>query len=675
MISVIFNILILIIVCMPYISFASTNSPNNPIIPRKVLFDNPDKTLVTLSPDGQYISYLAPKDGVLNIWVGPSNNLSKVKPVTDDRNRGVQGYYWTFDGEHIIYMQDNKGDENFRIYSLSLKSGEITLITPEEGVRALVYGISERVPNAILIGMNNRDKRYFDIYKVNLLDNTKELIMENNKFSSFIVDDDLNVRFAILSNEDGSDEYYEFQDNQWLSFMHVSLEDSSNTRIIGFDNTGLVIYLLDSRESNTAVLKSLDLKTRKYKIIAEDKRADIAVFTSHPTKKTIQAVEVNYDKAIYNILDSSIKNDIEYLKLLNTGELNINTRTLDDQKWLVAYSNDTTPVQYYIYDRNTRKADFLFSNRKNLEQYKLANMHPIIIKSRDSLDLVSYITLPADIELKNKFCPTKPLPLVLLVHGGPWARDSWGLNTIHQWLANRGYAVLSVNFRGSTGFGKDFTNAGNMEWGRKMHNDLIDAVNWAIDSKIADPQKVAIMGGSYGGYATLVGLTMTPDIFACGVDIVGPSNLITLIKSVPPYWKPIISTFKKRIGPWDSEKEIENLKQISPLTFASKIKKPLFIAQGAHDPRVKKEESDQIVKVMRDKNIPVIYALYEDEGHGFVKPGNRLSYYALVEQFLMKVLGGRAEEIGNDLKNAHFLLNDKVVNNIESQNIIDSAIK
>ncbi|MFP3017660.1 MAG: alpha/beta fold hydrolase [Candidatus Tisiphia sp.] len=647
---------------------------DHPIIQRQILFSNPDKAMVTLSPDGQYISYLAPKDGVLNLWIGPSSDPSKAQPVTDDKDRGIQSYAWTFNGTHILYAQDNKGDENFRIYAFNLKTGNTTLLTPARDVKGGIYGISERVPNEILIGINDRDKRYFDIYKVNLLDNTKKLVIENNKFCGFIVDDDLQIRFAIFTNQDGGEEYFEFKDNNWIPFMTLSVEDSLNTRIIGFDKTGTIAYLLDSRESNTAILKSLDLKNGKSKIIAKDKRADVKVFTSHPTEKTIQAVAINYDKTTYNILDDSIKSDIEYLKEVNPGTITINTRTLDDQAWLVAYLSDVAPVKYYQYDRNKKTAKFLFSNRENLEKYKLAEMFPVIIKARDGLDLVSYITFPTEVALRDKIYPNKPMPLVLYVHGGPWARDSWGLNTTHQWLANRGYAVLSVNFRGSTGFGKNFINAGNMQWGRKMHDDLIDAVNWAIENKIADPKKVAIMGGSYGGYATLVGLTFTPDIFACGVDIVGSSSLITFIKSVPPYWKPILNSLKKRIGSWDTEKDIETLDQMSPLTFASRIKKPLFIAQGANDPRVKQTESDQIVKVMQGKNIPVIYALYNDEGHGFVKPENRLSYYALIEQFLAKILGGRAESIGKDLKGANFLLNGKTVNDKEAERVISHSI-
>jgi dipeptidyl aminopeptidase/acylaminoacyl peptidase len=330
-------------------------------------------------------------------------------------------------------------------------------------------------------------------------------------------------------------------------------------------------------------------------------------------------------------------------------------------------------MKYYKYDRSKRKVEFLFTNKKDLENYTLSPMTPVIIKSRDGLDLVSYLTLPLEINLGAG--PVRPLPLVLLVHGGPWNRDKFGFNTYHQWLSNRGYAALSVNFRGSTGFGKNFLNAGNMEWGGKMHNDLIDAVNWAIEKKIADPKKICIMGASYGGYATLVGLSFTPDIFACGIDIVGPSNILTLINSVPPYWQPILSGYKKRVGPWDTEEERDFLKQHSPLTFAEKIQKPLLIVQGANDPRVKQSESDQIVKAMQQHNIPVIYALYKDEGHGLVRPENKLSFYAIAENFLATILGGEVEPVGEDLKGANFILNGKEnIDNNEVETIINQTV-
>jgi dipeptidyl aminopeptidase/acylaminoacyl peptidase len=311
---------------------------------------------------------------------------------------------------------------------------------------------------------------------------------------------------------------------------------------------------------------------------------------------------------------------------------------------------DNGPVHYYYYDRAKKKAQFLFTNRKELEGLSLAKMHPVVIKSRDGLDLVSYLTTPPGADPEGDGIPDKPLPLVLVVHGGPWGRDAWGYDSMHQWLANRGYAVLGVNFRGSTGFGKKFINAGNMEWAGKMHDDLIDAVQWAIEKRIAEPKHVAIMGGSFGGYATLVGLTFTPETFACGVDIVGPSNLVTLLKSIPPYWAPQVELFKKRVGDHTTEEGKAFLRKRSPLTYAKRIKRPLLIGQGANDPRVKQAESDQIVKTMQKKGIPVTYVLYPDEGHGFARPENRLSFFAVAEAFLAECLGGRFEPVGNDLK-------------------------
>jgi dipeptidyl aminopeptidase/acylaminoacyl peptidase len=358
-------------------------------------------------------------------------------------------------------------------------------------------------------------------------------------------------------------------------------------------------------------------------------------------------VHFNYLRPEWLVLDPSVKPDFEYLKTVAEGEMQVTSGTLDDQKWIVAYLQDNGPTRYYFYDRQNKKATFLFVNRPTLEGLPLAKMHPVAIPARDGLELVSYLTLPMDSDPDGDGRPDRPLPLILNVHGGPWARDSWGFDPEHQFLANRGYAVLSVNFRGSTGFGKNFANAGNREWAGKMHDDLIDAVNWAVAQKIADKDKVCIMGGSYGGYATLVGVTMTPDIFACGVDIVGPSNILTLLSTIPPYWEPAKQQFKDRVGDYESDEGKKFLTERSPLTYVEKIKKPLLIGQGANDPRVKQAESDQIVEAMQQKKIPVTYVLYPDEGHGFARPENRLSFYAVTEAFLAEHLGGRYQPIGD----------------------------
>jgi len=419
---------------------------------------------------------------------------------------------------------------------------------------------------------------------------------------------------------------------------------------MGFDKTGQIVYLEDSRNRNTSALFAWDTKTGKQTLLAENPQADVSAVMIHPTEKHVQAVAFTYERKHWQILDKTIAADFAYLKTVADGEVRIADRTLDDKYWIVVYLMDNSPVRYYRYNRKTQKAQFLFTNREALEEKSLAKMYPTIIKSRDKLNLVSYYTLPVGSARDGKARPDKPLPMVLLVHGGPWWRDDWGYDSRHQWLANRGYAVLSVNFRSSTGFGKAFINAGNREWGAAMQHDLIDAVNWAIREGIADPAKVAIMGGSYGGYATLAGLTFTPQKFACGVDIVGPSNLVTPLETIPPYWAPVIAQFTTRVGDHRTKEGRAFLTTRSPLTYVDRIQRPLLIGQGANDPRVKQAESDQIVQAMQQKNIPVTYALYPDEGHGFQKQENRLSFSAVTEAFLFECLGGRYEPIGDDFE-------------------------
>ncbi|ABV84795.1 S9 family peptidase [Rickettsia massiliae] len=652
-----------------------TITDNNQIIPRKVLFGNPDKARVSLTHDGKYILYVAPKDGVLNIWLAPSDDISKAEAITHDKGRGIWSYAKAYNNKNILYTQDFNGDENDRIYSYNIETKETKLLTPAKGVKAEIAGASHKKPNEILIYLNERNPEYFDIYKLNLDTLEKELIYKNDRFTDYVTDENLNLRFGSLLDKDGAVEYYELKDGEPKLFTKISMEDSFNTSILGFDASGETLYMLEGRNRNTSALKAITLATGSEEILAEDAKADIGLFTVHPTKQTPQAVSIDYDRVSYKILDKDIEDDIKYLQSIDRGDLIINSRTLDDKTWIVAYMADNAPVKYYKYDRANKKAEFLFTNRKELEQYNLAKMIPIIIKSRDGLDLVSYITFPNDVKLDKNNIPDRKVPLILNVHGGPWVRDSWGYNPEHQWLANRGYAVLSINYRGSTGFGKDFLNAGNLEYAGKMHTDLIDGVNWAIKNNIVDSDKVCIMGGSYGGYATLVGLTMTPDVFACGVDVVGMSNLLTHVQSKAPYMTPLLSIYKTRIGPWDTEEEKEFLRQRSPINFVDNIKKPLFIAQGVHDVRVVQAESEQIVNSMQAKHIPVVYALYKDEGHGFAKPGNRISYYALAEQFLAKILKGRAEHIGNDLKNANLILNDKEkISGTEAEKIIDTVV-
>jgi len=625
-----------------------------PLIPRKLLFGNPDKTQARISPDGAKLSYIAPVNGVLNVWVGPVENPEAAKPVTNDTNRGIRFHQWAYTSQHILYIQDIGGDENWRIYGVNLETGEVTDYTPIEKVNARIESLSPRAPDKAVIALNDRNEQVHDLHILDLKTGERTLLIQNDEgFLTYTVDDEFRVRMgARMTPDGGMDIMTRKEDNTWELFAHVPMEDMLTTQVFGFDASGRYLYIADSRQRNTSALVQYDTQAGEFKLLAEDPRADLSGVIVHPTELRVQAVSFTYDHRYWQVLDPSIQADLDYLATVERGEVDVVSRTLDDQHWIVAYTMDNSPVRYYRYERAEREAHFLFSNRKDLEDKPLAQMQSVIIKSRDGLDLVSYLTLPVGSASSENKRPTKPLPMVLFVHGGPWGRDDWGFDPYHQWLANRGYAVLSVNFRASTGFGKAFTNAGNMEWGAAMHNDLLDAVEWAVQEGIADKNSVAIMGGSYGGYATLAGLTFTPDVFACGVDIVGPSNIITLLETIPPYWTPMLEMLTSRMGDHRTEEGRAFLKSRSPLTFADRIRKPLLIGQGANDPRVKQAESDQIVQAMQAKNIPVTYVLYPDEGHGFARPENNMSFSAVAEAFLAGILEGRFEPIGQDFAGA-----------------------
>jgi dipeptidyl aminopeptidase/acylaminoacyl peptidase len=630
---------------------------NVPIIPRTTLFGNPDRAAVRVSPDGKFLSYLAPKEGVLNVWVAPIDSPDKGRAVTDDKGRGIRNYFWAFDNAHLVYTQDQEGDENWRVYSVEVKSSIVKDLTPLEGVRAEIQEVSRDYPKDILVALNDRDERYHDLYKINIETGERSLLVENEEeFAGFVTDGQFQVRFASKMQPDSSNQYFQRTDSGWVEFLSIPGDDALNTYIEGFDKTGRKVYLVDSRDRNTSALTILNLDAGRHKLVAEDPRADLDGVMKHPTEKHIQAVSFNYDRRRFVILDESIRGDIEALEKVSRGELQVVDRTDDDSLWVVAYLRDDGPLEYYLWDRKDQKERYLFNNRKDLEGLLLSQMDSVIIPARDGFSLVSYLTLPPWIETDDDGRPVTPLPMVLLVHGGPWARDSWGYDAEHQWLANRGYAVLSVNFRGSTGLGKDFVNAADKEWGAKMHDDLLDAVQWAVKEGIAQKEKVAIMGGSYGGYATLAGLTMTPDVFAAGVDIVGPSSLITLLESIPPYWVSAAELFRRRVGDLSTKEGREFLESRSPLSFVDQIERPLLIGQGANDPRVKQAEADQIVEAMTSRHIPVTYVLYPDEGHGFARPENRISFQAVTEAFLSQHLGGRYEPIGDAFQGSSLLV-------------------
>ena len=589
------------------------------------------------------MSYLAAHEGVLNVWV-QTIGQDDARVVTRSTARPIRVYFWAWNDEQIIYSQDRDGDENFHLYAVNVATGAEVDLTPHQQVQARLVMRDRNFPDEILVALNNRDPSLHDVWRINTHTGQGKLVFENQAgYVEFLADSQFQTRVACkIDNRTGGMECYtrDSDEEPWYELARWSLEDADTSGPIGLSRDGQTIYMMDSRGRNTGGLYAYwlgDQNGPTYRPIAASDSADLDDVVSDPVSGRPQAAVFYYARKEWQIIDRTIDADVKQLKKAANGDFSIVSRDRDDLHWIVNYIRDDGPASWYLYDRGTRQATFLFTNRAQLEGLTLSRMQPVIIKSRDGLNLVSYLTLPRDKSNKR-------VPMILLVHGGPWARDRWGFSSLHQWLANRGYAVLSVNFRGSTGFGKAFLNAGNREWAGKMHNDLIDAVNWTVQQKIADPDRVAIMGASYGGYAALVGLTFTPDFFSAGIDIVGPSHVRTLLETIPPYWKPVLSKFETRVG---ALSEQEYLDQISPLNRAGEIKKPLLIGQGKNDPRVKETESRQIVEAMQRKAMPVTYVVFPDEGHGFARPESNLAFFAIVEAFLAKHLGGNCEPIGS----------------------------
>ncbi|MEG4497333.1 S9 family peptidase [Microcoleus sp. F10-C6] len=640
---------------MQNLTFQQPKTELPPLIQREILFGNPEKTSPKLSPDGKYIAYIAPdENNVLQVQLRTVGQADD-RQLTADKKRGIRIFFWTYSGEELIYQQDIDGDEKWHLFSVNIQSNLVRDLTPFQGVRAHPIALDRNFPNEILVEMNISDRRKHDVYRINLQNGAVELDTDNpgNIMGwTWIADAQFQVRAATATNADGSTEllFRETADKSWESLRSWGPDDEGGA--VMFSENGKILYIIGNHDANAKRSIALDLETKQESLIASDPEYDVGDILIHPTKREIQAVSFYKDKQEWQILDQSIAEDFEAIGKFRPGEFDLTSRNLADTTWLIAYRTDDGPVYYYTYDRASKTFTFLFSNQPKLEGLQLSSMEAISYTARDGLTIHGYLTKPVGV--------STPVATVLLVHGGPWSRDTWGYNSQAQWLANRGYAVLQINFRGSTGYGKAFLNAGNREWAAKMHDDLLDGVNWLVETGISQQNKIAIMGGSYGGYAALVGLTFSPDVFACAVDIVGPSNLITLLQTIPPYWEPRKASLYHRVGNLETEPEF--LKSISPLSFVDRIQKPLLIAQGANDPRVKLAESEQIVNAMKQAGKPVEYVLYTDEGHGFARPENRLHFYAIAEEFLAKYLGGRFEPAGN-IANHSGVINPPTTNN------------
>jgi len=606
--------------------------PETELIPRSVLFGNPERSDPTLSPNGRQLAYLAPVNGVLNVWIRTLGQNDD-RPVTEDTKRGIHIFAWQYDNRQILYAQDADGDENWRIYQTDIATRQTRNLTPFDKVQASIVAYEWHKPGTLLVQSNQRDESLFDVYRLDLTTGKLEMETENpGDVVSWHADNDLQVRAAQVMTADGSTiiRVRDDANSPWRELMQWG-PDETFGGVFGFAPDNRKLWVATSVDANASRLLEVDLETGAQSVLAADPQFDVSGMELEPKTNRLQVARFVKQRVSYEFIDPAIKADYERLQQTHSGDIIRLSRNLDDTKWVVTYSCDDAPTRWFLYDRPAKTASLLFSARPDLEKYQLSRMEPIEYTARDGMTIYGYLTVPEGVEAEQ-------LPMVLLVHGGPWHRDVWGYNPWAQWLSNRGYAVLQPNFRGSTGYGKQYINAGDRQWAGTMHTDLLDAKDWAVQRGVADPNKVCIMGGSYGGYATLLGLAFSPEAFCCGVDIVGPSNLNTLLATIPAYWSTMVSALHKRMG--DNE---EFLNSQSPLFKAQQMKAPLLIGQGANDPRVKQAESDQIAAAIRANGQPVEYYVFRDEGHGFQRPENDMAFNAAVERFLAKYLGGRAE--------------------------------
>jgi dipeptidyl aminopeptidase/acylaminoacyl peptidase len=614
-----------------------------PLIARDVLFGNPERAAPQLSPDGKRLAWLAPdQKNVLQVWVKTIGG-SDDKMVTADKKRGIRNYSWARDNKTLLYLQDEEGNENFHVYGVDLSTNNVRDYTPIQGTRASIISMDPGLPDQVLVTLNARDRKLFDVYRLTLSNGALTLDTQNpGDVGGWVAGKNNEVMVAQATDpKDGSTEIRVRKNHlhPWKVLVRAPYDESVGVHSITPDGNSVVLET--SLGSDTTRVVEKNMETGEEKLITSSPEVDAGIVMINPYTKVVEAVSFEPGRRKWTVIDPAVKADFEGITKLNDGDFAIVNRDAANKTWLVAFTSDRGPARWFTWDREAKKGTLLFTAQPKLENLQLSEMKPVVIKTRDGLNMHSYLTLPAGLPAKN-------LPMVLLVHGGPWGRDTWGYNSMVQWLANRGYAVLQPNFRASAGYGKKFLNAGNREWGLKMHDDLIDAANWAVKQGYADKNKIAIMGGSYGGYATLAGLTFTPDYFACGVDIVGPSNLRTLLKAIPPYWTVGKVMFSKRMGNIDDPADEELIKNASPLFKADQIKKPLLIGQGQNDPRVNFRESEQIVEAIEKNKGSVTYVVYSDEGHGFARPENRIDFNARAENFLAQCLGGRAEPLAGE---------------------------
>jgi len=614
-------------------------APSRPLVPRETFFGDPDVASAQISFDGAWVAYVAPVDGVRNLWVAPVGDLAAARPLTRVTDRPIGSFFqWAYTNRHVVFWQERDGDENWRASSVDIHDGTIVPLTPPRGVRSWLLEVSRRFPREMLISHNERDKQFFDLFRIDVVTGKSSLVYENPQFAWLATDSAFQLRLASRYRKDGSVEVLERRPSgAWVPFMSIPRGEVDATRLLDFSADGKTLYLYDTRDRDKAVLMAVDVPTRRARVLAENPDADITRVLLHRVTRQPLAAGAMVDRRWWHAVDPSFASDLKAIESSTSGDVDLVGLSADASRVMVLVQHDAASPEWLLYERATRRVRPLFKARRNLDGLPLRPLEPVTFPARDGLRLQGYLTRPAP-DAKN-------VPMVLVIHGGPYLRDEWGFNPTHQWLANRGYAVLSINYRGSTGFGKTFVTAADREWGGKMHDDLIAGVNWAVARGIADPKRVGFYGGSYGGYAALTAATRTPEVFACIVDIYGIANLLTFMAAIPPYWAPSFSVWRNRIGDPDTEEGRAFLKERSPLTHIDRAFRPILIVQGLEDVRVTRAESEQMVAVLRQRNVPVTYVVFPDEGHGFSKPKNQIAFRAVTEAFLAKHLGGAAQPI------------------------------
>src|SRR5215470_11581629 len=618
---------------------ASQPAPARPLVPRETFFGDPDITSAQLSMDGAWVAYIAPVDGVRNLWLAPVADLAAARPLTRVTDRPIGSFFqWAYTNRHVVFWQERDGDENWRASSADIKDGTVTLLTPPRGVRSWVQEVSQRFPQEMLFAHNERDKRFFDLYRVDVVTGQSALLYENDRFSWLVSDSAFQLRLGVRYLKDGRAEVLERRSTgTWVYFTTVPRGDLDSTRYLDFSDDGKTLYLFETRERDKAALVAVDMATRRARVLSEDPNADVTRVLLHRVTRRPLAAGSMVDRRRWRVVDPSFAADLNAIQASTRGDVELIGLSADARRVLVSIQHDAASPEWVLYDRTARRVSPLFKARRNLDGLPLRPLEPVAFPALDGLKIRGYLTLPA--------ADARNVPMVLVIHGGPYFRDEWGFNSTHQWLANRGYAVLSINYRGSTGFGKAFVTAADREWGGKMHDDLIAGVDWAVKRGIADPKRVGFFGGSYGGYAALTAATKTPEVFACIVDVFGIANLLTFMATIPPYWQPWFNIWKNRVGNPDTEAGRAFLAQRSPLNHLERATRPILIAHGLKDVRVPRAESEQMVAALRQRNVPLIYVVFPDEGHGFSKPKNQIAFRAVTEAFLAKHLGGHAEPI------------------------------